>query len=372
MAKPNINSLPDTFTKLVVVREYKPEAGSMSSYDVLKKVTYTKNPDGTYSAVTDLGEDLGKLSSKEAQAAYKYKVPMGTIAEPDTGPSKVSENKPASQKPIGAKADKAAKPAAAKQTKTNLAATNSAPKVKSVSKASLAAFEKWGEALPEGDTKEAARELYRKAKAGEISQTDLQKLQGELQAQVDKRKAAAEAKSAPKETKPKAEAKAVTPEAKPAAEPAKTDTPKTETSASKEAQPEKPKKAKAPRGTKNALGYETFSEKAQAELRAGGSNRERLGKALRETVGKANPKGPYVAGETLRKGLGSAKNIKAGAVGTAISAATAAPDVYDAVVSKKGQDPEANRRAKRQFAQTVGAGIGTWAGGALGGMATLS
>ena len=45
------------------------------------------------------------------------------------------------------------------------------------------------------------------------------------------------------ESKPKAEAKAVTPEAKPAAEPAKTDTPKTETSASKEAQPEKPKKA---------------------------------------------------------------------------------------------------------------------------------
>lgn len=173
-----------------------------------------------------------------------------------------------------------------------------------------------------------------------------------------------------KETKPKAEAKPKT-EAKPAAE-TKTaaESTKSETSASKEAQPEKPKKAKAPRGTKNALGYETFSEKAQAELRAGGSNRERLGKALRETVGKANPIGPYVAGETLRKGLGSAKNIKAGAVGTAISAATAAPDVYDAVVTKKGQDPEANRRAKRQVAQTVGAGIGTWAGGALGGMAT--
>lgn len=172
------------------------------------------------------------------------------------------------------------------------------------------------------------------------------------------------------ESKPKAETKVATPETRPADKPAKTEAPKTETSASKEAQPEKPKKAKAPRGTKNALGYETFSEKAQAELRAGGSNRERLGKALRETVGKANPIGPYVAGETFRKGLGSAKNIKAGAVGTAISAATAAPDVYDAVVTKKGQDPEANRRAKRQAAQAVGAGIGTWAGGALGGMAT--
>lgn len=183
----------------------------MSSYDVLKKVTYTKNPDGTYSAVTDFGEDLGKLSSKEAQAAYKYKVPMGTIAEPDTGPSKVSENKSASTKPIGAKPDKAAKPAADKQTKANLAATNSAPKANSVSKGSLGAFQKWGEALPEGDTKEAARELYRKAKAGKISQTDLQKLQAELQAQVDKRKAAAEAKSAPKETKPAGKA---TPSAK--------------------------------------------------------------------------------------------------------------------------------------------------------------
>jgi len=177
------------------------------------------------------------------------------------------------------------------------------------------------------------------------------------------------------EAKPKAETKAATPEAKPTAEPAKTktpveQTPKAKTSASKNAQPEQPKKAKTPRGTKNALGYETFPEKAQAELRAGGSNRERLGKALKKFGGKINPVGPYVAGETLRKGLGSAKNIKAGAVGTAISAATAAPDVYDAVVTKKGQDPEANRRAKRQVAQTVGAGIGTWAGGALGGMAT--
>lgn len=85
------------------------------------------------------------------------------------------------------------------------------PKSGAVKKGSLGAFQKWGEALPEGDTKEAARELYRKAKAGEISQTDLQKLQAELQAQVDKRKAAAEAKSAPKETKPAGKA---TPSAK--------------------------------------------------------------------------------------------------------------------------------------------------------------
>ena len=288
MAKPNINSLPDTFTKLVVFREYRPEAGSMSSYDVLKKVTYTKNPDGAYSAVTEYGENVGKLSPKEAQAAYKYKVPMGTIAEPDTGPSKVSENKPASQKPIGAKADKAAKPAADKQTKANLAATNSAPKANSVSKGSLGAFQKWGEALPEGDTKEAARELYRKAKAGEISQTDLQKLQAELQAQVDKRKAAAEAKSAPKETKPKAESKpkaetkAATPEAKPTAEPAKTEAPKAEKPSDKKSAKVKPT-AKSP-----GLMQEV----------------KNLGKVTKKGIGKVldTPVGKYIRNNKIQTG----------------------------------------------------------------------
>ena len=68
-----------------------------------------------------------------------------------------------------------------------------------VSNKTLKAFEKWGEGLPDGDTKEAARSLYKKAKAGELSQVELQKLQGELQDQVNKRKAAAAAK---KETKP--------------------------------------------------------------------------------------------------------------------------------------------------------------------------
>ena len=180
------------------------------------------------------------------------------------------------------------------------------PKSGVVKKGSLGAFQKWGEALPEGDTKEAARELYRKAKAGEISQTDLQKLQAELQAQVDKRKAAAEAKSAPKETKPTAKSTPST----------KADVPKKDGPADSKAGAAKIKSvasnpaAKATADTVKAEAAAAKAPAAKTDASAAKTAGKGIGKALNKYVAPA-----YVGANVFGRGkeiyddLGEGKTI---------------------------------------------------------------
>ncbi|NBX75251.1 MAG: hypothetical protein EBQ92_01695, partial [Proteobacteria bacterium] len=168
-----------------------------------------------------------------------------------------------------------------------------------ISSRTLKAFEKWGEGLPDGDTKEAARSLYKKAKAGELSQTELQRLQGELQDQVNKRKAAATTKT---ET-----------------EPAAKETPASRTKAKPTAATEKPAPktgaAKVKSVTSNPIAAQT-AKKVAAELSAEAkpaaetAKKSGLGKAVGKYAAPA-----YIGANVLGRGmelyqdLGSGKTI---------------------------------------------------------------
>lgn len=165
-----------------------------------------------------------------------------------------------------------------------------------VSNKTLKAFEKWGEGLPDGDTKEAARSLYKKAKAGELNQVELQKLQGELQDQVNKRKAAAAAKT---ETKP---ATKETPASKA----------KVKTSAASEKPAPKTGAAKVRSITSNPTAAQTAKKvaaelSAEAKPAAEAAKKSGLGKAIGKYAAPA-----YVGANILGRGAEMYQDLGAG------------------------------------------------------------
>jgi len=72
-------SLPKSFKAMSLYRNYEADgSGGLASSDAYKEITWTKNPDGTYSGNSASGGYEGKISAKEAQRYYSK--PIGAQA----------------------------------------------------------------------------------------------------------------------------------------------------------------------------------------------------------------------------------------------------------------------------------------------------